>query len=336
MKSLAQYEEDYRLHHPLGAKGKRIPTQRDYSIPWQAVEHVDESAMVYEEDQGVFWPLQVYLARNPSVKKEDVHKRLIKRTDMDGKDVVGLVLPSRHGCEIGCVRLTKRWSKRVRKIDEIDSTAREYQKGQVDARFKRVRAQMNEAAPIVVDDGDENRAEGALVGCLVKLPTPRKRRDGEDAHHANNTTTQPTNPRSRPAMYKHAINQTTPRQPRQRQREHLLTRQQPSHAPHNTRTPTTTNRPATKHANPSQDSSSEEIDYFVVSSFKMCKQEKKPKQSKRRAEEECSDEESEETTKPRREVSGQGVNRRMGAAAASSAEAFGVKQYREIVKSEGI
>ena len=68
----------------------------------------------------------------------------------------------------------------------------------------------------------------------------------------------------------------------------------------------------------------------------MCKQEKKPKQSKRRAEEECSDEESEETTKPRREVSGQGVHRRLGAAAASSAEAFGVKQYREIVKTEGI
>ena len=45
--------------------------------------------MVSEEDQGVVWPLQVYLARNPSVKKEDVHKRLVKRTDMSGKDVVG-------------------------------------------------------------------------------------------------------------------------------------------------------------------------------------------------------------------------------------------------------
>ena len=66
----------------------------------------------------------------------------------------------------------------------------------------------------------------------------------------------------------------------------------------------------------------------------MCRQEKKPKQRKRRAEEECSDEESEETTNPRREVSGQGVNRRYGAVAASSAEAFGVKQYREIVRTE--
>ena len=43
---------------------------------------------------------------------------------------------------------------------------------------------MNEAAPIVVDDGDENRAEGAVAGCLDKLPTPRRRRDGEDTHHA--------------------------------------------------------------------------------------------------------------------------------------------------------
>jgi hypothetical protein len=210
MKSLSQYEEDYRVHHPLGSKGKRIPTMRDYSIAWQSVEHVDESAMVYEEGQGVFWPLQVYLAKNPSAKKEDVHKRLIKRTDMDGKDVVGLILPSRHGCEIGCVRLTKRWSKSVRKVDEVDSTAREYQKGQVDARFKRLRTQMVEAAPIVVDDSHEKRAEGALLGCLVKLPTPRKRRDGEDKNGANNKHTNQTNNATPPPPHHLPPPSTTP------------------------------------------------------------------------------------------------------------------------------
>ena len=82
--------------------------------------------MMYEEDQGAFGPLQVYLTKSPSAKKEDMHKRSIKRTDMDGKDVVGLILSSRHGCEIGCVRLTKRWMQSVRRIDEADSTAREY------------------------------------------------------------------------------------------------------------------------------------------------------------------------------------------------------------------
>ena len=40
---------------------------------------------------------------------------------------------------------------------------------------------MSEAAPTVVDDDDEKRPEGAMAGCLVKLPTPKKRRDGEDA-----------------------------------------------------------------------------------------------------------------------------------------------------------
>ena len=154
--------------------------------------------------------MQTYLAKSPPAKKEDVHTRLIKRTDMDGKDVVGLILPSRHGCEIGCVRLTKRWSKSVRKIDEVDSTAREYQKGQVDARFKRLRTQMVEAAPIVVDDGDEKRAVGALVGCLIKLPAPRKRRDGDDKNNATNKHTHPTNnvtpPETANATFKHTNN----------------------------------------------------------------------------------------------------------------------------------
>ena len=94
-------------------KGGRPPKQRDYSVNWESVLVEDESAMVFEEDNGLFWPLPVYLVHNKSKTKADVQDRLVSFATEDGSKLVGLVLPSRCGSEVGCVKMTKTWEQNV-------------------------------------------------------------------------------------------------------------------------------------------------------------------------------------------------------------------------------
>ena len=166
---LARYERDVCV-----AKGERVGKQRDYTIQWKTVNVLEESSMLYDEDKGVFWPLNTYLEFNKDKKRSCVEKNLVQFKGEDGTTQLGLILASSIPSQIGCIKMTKRWMKGISKCLEVGNSAQEYDKDQLDNEYKRIRTNFHGTRPTIKSEAaslEEERPDGQKAG--LRLIAPR-------------------------------------------------------------------------------------------------------------------------------------------------------------------
>ena len=119
------YERNYRDSNPINGE-KTITTVRgrNYAVNFSSIEVQDAHQVLLDKDCGALWSVSAYIGLNgpgEGKTKDDpaIKSQIIKFQDGDGQWFDGILDLTGHRTIAGVMRVTKRYSRSVIKVDEI-------------------------------------------------------------------------------------------------------------------------------------------------------------------------------------------------------------------------